>query len=86
MVMSATGPRVAETTTASPRAWAEASSCQRITHASTGSSRVASQTSAARRLPARRAVRATAAAQGGASGTELVGLALRRPVGSMREP
>ncbi len=65
---------------ASPPAWVKASSCQRKTQASTGSSRVACQTSAARTLPVKRAVRATAAAHGGASGAEATELALGLPV------
>ena len=44
MVMSITGGKVPETIAATPLAWEWASSCQRITHASTGSSRVACQT------------------------------------------
>ena len=86
MVMSTTGFRVAETIDASPPARVEATSCHLIAHASTGSSRVACQTSAVSRLPARKAVTATAVVHGGASGAELTGLALRRPVGSMEKP
>jgi hypothetical protein len=79
MVMSITGVRVPETIVATPLAWEWASSCQRITHSSTGSNRVACQTSPARRVPTRRATTATGAAQGGASaGAEPAGSATGR--------
>jgi hypothetical protein len=68
MVMSITpAGKVSETIAATPLAWEWASTCQRITHASTVSNRVARQASPARRVPTRTANTATGAAQGGAS-------------------